>query len=158
MAEVQQGVYPVYENQFKIGIKGKTSEEADMVTPADLETFSVSMDNGVEEWTPMDTEGWIRRLLTAKSITISLSGKRNIGDAGNDYLFGLAFVTGQKAETKFAWNFPSGAKLEFEKAVISVTTPGGGESTAVDALEFDVMSNGKPTFTAPPAPTPPAGS
>ncbi|MEG0377587.1 MAG: hypothetical protein RR614_03825, partial [Eubacterium sp.] len=138
MGAVDSGVYPVYENQFQVGTKGKTSAEADMLTPADLETFSVSMDNGVEEWTPMDTEGWIRRLLTAKSITITLSGKRNIGDAGNDYIFGLAFVTGQKAETKFVWNFPSGAKLEFDKAVISVTTPGGGDSTAVDTLEFDV--------------------
>ncbi|MEG0681696.1 MAG: hypothetical protein RR581_08760, partial [Eubacterium sp.] len=84
MGAVASGVYPVYENQFQVGIKGVASTlPADMVTPADLETFSVSMDNGVEEWTPMDTEGWIRRLLTAKAITITLSGKRNIGDPGN---------------------------------------------------------------------------
>ncbi|MEF9917680.1 MAG: hypothetical protein RR790_00255 [Eubacterium sp.] len=152
MGAVASGVYPVYENQFQVGIKGVASTlPADMVTPADLETFSVSMDNGVEEWTPMDTEGWIRRLLTAKAITITLSGKRNIGDPGNDYIFGLAFATGQKVETKFLWNFPSGAKLEFASAVVSVTTPGGGDSTGVDALEFDVMSNGKPIFTAAPA-------
>ena len=29
----------------------------------------------------------------------------------------------------------------------SVTNPGGGESRNVAGLEFDVMSNGKPTFT-----------
>ena len=38
----------------------------------------------VEEWTPMDTEGWGRRLTTGKMFTISSSGKRNIGDSGND--------------------------------------------------------------------------
>lgn len=155
MSAVSSGVYPVFENIFKIGTKGKASVDEDMVTPAELETFSVSMDNGVEEWTPMDTEGWVRRLLTAKSITITLTGKRNIGDKGNDYVFGLAFVTGQGAETKFEWVFPSGAKLILPSAVISVTTPGGGDSTTVDALEFEVLSNGKPTFT-PATPTTPA--
>ena len=45
-----------------------------------METFTVAIDNGVEEWTPMDTEGWRKRLLTAKSITITLNGKRCIGD------------------------------------------------------------------------------
>ena len=34
---------------------------------------------------------------------------------------------------------------------INVTTPGGGDSTNVDSLEFDLMSDGKPTYT-------PAGS
>ena len=28
-------------------------------------------DGGVEEWNPMDGEGWTKRLVTAKSITIS---------------------------------------------------------------------------------------
>lgn len=28
--------------------------------------------------------------MTAKSITISVSGKRNYGDAGNDYVAGMA--------------------------------------------------------------------
>ena len=37
----------------------------------------------------MDTEGWGRRLTTGKMFTISLSGKRNIGDSGNDYVAAL---------------------------------------------------------------------
>ena len=39
------GVYPCYENQFKI-VPG-TGEG---VTIADCESFSVSFDNGIEEW------------------------------------------------------------------------------------------------------------
>ena len=42
--------------------------------------------------------------------------------------------------------FPSGAKLEFD-CVLSVTNPGGGDSTNVAGLEFEVQSDGKPTFT-----------
>ena len=59
-------VFPVFNNKFKIGIKGLESKESDMVAIADLETFEVSFDNNVEEWSPMDMEGWTRRLATGK--------------------------------------------------------------------------------------------
>lgn len=147
MGSVSAGVYPVYENAFKIGKAGKTSEEANMVTVKDMESFSVSIDGNVEEWNPLDQGGWGRRLMTAKSLTISLSGKRCIGDAGNDYVAGVAFADGLDCTTKVEWTFPSGAKLTFD-AVIDVKTL-GGDSTAVDALEFDLLSDGAPTYTPP---------
>lgn len=146
MAKVTSGVYPVFNNEFKIGTKGKSSEDEDMQTIADLETFSVSLDNNIEEWTPMDQEGWVRRLQTGKGFSISLNGKRNVGDTGNDYVAGLAFKTGQDVETVFEWDMPSGTTVKFD-CVVNITTPGGGDSTNVDALEFEVMSNGKPTVT-----------
>ena len=138
------GVYPVYENQFKIGA---TKESASSI--ADMETFSVSFDNGVEEWKPFDQEGWTRRLLTAKSVTISINGKRNVGDAGNDYIAGLAFVNGRKAEGYLGWTFPDGTLVEFEGCVFNVTNIGAGDSTGVAPLEFEALSNGKPKVTPP---------
>lgn len=138
------GVYPVWENKFKISTAGRGG--AAMVTIADLETFSVSIDGNVEEWSPMDAEGWLRRMVTGKALSISLAGKRNIGDAGNDYVANNAWDTGAGCETSFEWEFPSGAKLTFD-CVLNVTNPGGGESRNVAPLEFEVMSDGKPTFT-----------
>lgn len=134
------GVYPVFENKFKIMV----GEE---FTPiAEMESFSVAIDGQVQEWTPFETEGWIKRLMTGKGLTVSLSGKRCVGDTGNDYVADMSFKTGTDCNGKFQWEFPSGAKLEFD-CVISVTNPGGGDSINVDALEFDVMSSGKPTYT-----------
>jgi predicted secreted protein len=141
------GVYPVFDNIFKLGTKGASSVDEDMKTVADMESFSVSLDNGIEEWNPMDTGGWTRRLTTAKSVSISLSGKRNVGDEGNDYVAGLAWVTGQNANSKFEWTLPSGAKVSFN-CVVNVTSL-GGDSTAVDALEVEIMSDGLVTYTAP---------
>lgn len=146
MPEKKTGVYPVYENQFKIDKTGGTGTEENLVTIADMESFSVAIDGNVEEWKPFDQEGWTRRLATGKSITISISGKRNIGDPGNDYLESLALKTGSEATTTLVWNFPSGAKLTF-KVVVNVTEWGGGESTTVAPLAADLMSDGKPTFT-----------
>lgn len=136
------GVFPVYENQFQIA-----GTDSDMVSIADMETFSVSFDNGVEEWTPFESEGWARRLMTAKSITISVNGKRNVGDAGNDAVAGLAFRNGRDAEKDFQWTFPDGTVVKFTSAVINVKNIGAGDSTNVGPLEFDVMSNGKPEVT-----------
>lgn len=51
MPQTKTGVYPVYENQFKIG---GSKDSASSI--ADMETFSVSFDNGVEEWKPFDQE------------------------------------------------------------------------------------------------------
>lgn len=144
MAVTNTGVYPCYENQFAIGATG---ESAPTSTIANCETFSVSIDNNVEEWTPFEAEGWTSRLMTGKSVTISVTAKRTVGDTGNDMVSDLAFKNGRSAEVNFKWTFPDGTAVVFNGAVISVTALGSGDSTAVAPLEFEVMSNGKPTIT-----------
>lgn len=147
MAGTRTGVYPCYENQFGIGTKGAgRGTPVTYKTIADMESFSVSFDNGVEEWTPFETEGWMRRLMTSKALTITVTGKRNIGDAGNDQVAAMYNKNGRDAEAPFQWTFPDGSKLEMAEAVINVTNIGAGDSTGVGPLEFEVMSNGKPSF------------
>lgn len=140
-----EGVYPVFNNKFKIGTNGRDSTAGEMKTIADMTTFSVSVDGNVEEWTPMTTEGWKRRLVTGKGFSISLSGKRNVGDAGNDYVAGKMFATGKDSESKFEWEMPDGTTVAFD-CIISISS-GGGDSTNVEGLEFEVLSDGKPTVT-----------
>lgn len=139
------GVYPCYENQFQIDTAA--SGTATFKAIADCETFSVSFDNGVEEWTPFESEGWVRRLMTAKGVTISVTGKRNVGDDGNDFVAGLAWKNGRDVEADFKWTFPDGTVVTFADAVINVTNIGAADSTNVAPLEFEVQSNGKPTVT-----------
>ena len=54
-------VFPVLDNEFKVGASKETA-----TVIADMETFTPEFSNGVETWTPMDTEGWQRGLMTAK--------------------------------------------------------------------------------------------
>lgn len=141
------GVFPVHNNVFKIGINGRASvAPGDMVTVKDLENFAPAIDGNTEEWYAMDQAGWVRRAVTGKSLSFSFSGKRHYGDPGNDYIADLAYETGQGVESIFEWVMPSGAKLTMD-CVINVTTPGGGDSTNIDGLEFELLSDGKPTFT-----------
>ncbi len=138
------GVFPCYENQFKVALAGSTSAG---VTIANCEEFRVSFDNGVEEWNAFEQEGWKSRLMTAKSVSISVKGKRTLGDPGNDLIAGLTYTNGRDCEVDFTWLFPDGATVLFKNAVVSVTQNGSGSSNSVAPLEFEVMSNGKPTYT-----------
>lgn len=145
MGVISSGVYPCYENQFQFNTG--TTESPTWATIADCESFDCTFDNGVEEWHPFEHEGWVRRLQTAKSITLSVSGKRHIGDPGNDAIAALAWENGRDVEGDFQWTMPDGSKVVFSGAVISVTNAGSGASTDVAPLEFEIQSNGKPTYT-----------
>ena len=143
---VSSGVFPVFENKFKINTKGRTGGDENFVTIAEMETFSVEMDGKVQEWTPMDAEGWVKRIMTGKGFSLKLSGKRCIGDAGNDYLAQCAWLTGSGCDSVFQWEFPNGDKLKFE-CVVNVSNPGTGDAVDVGGLEVEIMSHGKPQYT-----------
>ena len=48
-------VYPVFNNKFKVGIAGGGTAET---TIANLTNFAPSIEGGVDEWNPMEAEGW----------------------------------------------------------------------------------------------------
>lgn len=144
---VSSGVYPCWKEQFQIQIPGSGSTPT-FVPIADCESFSVSFDNGVEEWTPFSSEGWTRRLMTAKSVTVSVTAKRNVGDDGNDAVAAMALASGADAQATFKWTFADGDSITFTDAVVNVTALGAGDATGVAPLEFEIMSNGKLSFDA----------
>ena len=128
------GTFPVFKNIFKIGLLGRESTlPADMVIIKDLETFSPSIDAQTQEWTPMETEGWVKRMVTGKGLSFAFSGKRNYGDPGNDYVAKLLIATGQDVESIFEWELPSGDKLVMD-CIVNLSQTAGGASTDVDSL------------------------
>lgn len=145
MPKVDKGVFPVYYTEFKIGTAGRESTEEDMKEVKDLTSFSISIDGNIEEWTPMDTDGWVRRLMTGKGFVITLNGKRHVGDPGNDYISNTAFKGGLECSSKLAIVFPNGDTLEFD-CILDVKNPGSGESTDVAELEIEAHSDGKPEY------------
>ena len=136
-------VYPVNNNKFDLGLGNNGS---DWTTIANLTNFAPNIEGGVEEWNAMEHEGWGDAMMTSKKLSFSFQGKRTYGDPGNDYVAGLAWKSGNDVVAPFRWTMPSGATVTFN-AIINVTTPAGGDSTAVDALEFEVKCKGKPNFT-----------
>lgn len=142
------GVNPTNETQFGVCTSGRTSSDTVSTVATtivkDAESLSISIDNGIEEWNPMDQKGWVRRLMTSKSLSVSMGGKRNYGDTGNDYVASLAYKNGQACNSWFSVIFPNLDQLIIP-CVISVTSL-GGDSTSPDALEWEVQSDGEPTY------------
>lgn len=147
MSEPKTGVFPVNELDIKIDISSVSSRSKtpQYSTIADLEKASIAVETGVETWKPLDQGGWQRALATAKAINISFSGKRNYGDAGNDYIASKYLANGQECNSTMQITFPDGSSMTMP-CVIQVTSI-GGDSTNVIPLEFSVMSDGKPTYT-----------
>ena len=141
---VPSGVFPCYENQFKIGAAGTATPSTAV---ADMESYTMTIDNVIQEWRSYGEEGWIRRLMTGKSIKIAVKGKRNIGDAGNNMVAEFFYKNGRNAEANVLWTFPDGSTLLFSNAVINVTNMNTGEAADVGPLEWEMLSNGKPTYT-----------
>lgn len=146
MAKLLSGVAPTHAFEFGVCTTGRPADlkTATYTTVKDAEALNISIDNGVESWNPMDQKGWARNLMTAKSLSIGMGGKRNYGDAGNDYVAGLALKTGQDANSALKITFPDGDVM-YVPCVIQVNSL-GGDSTAVDALDWGVVSDGKPEY------------
>lgn len=151
MATEFKGVFPVNEMDFKIdkssvSSRSESPSDDDYVSIADMESASISVDTGVETWNPLEAKGWQRALATSKSITISMSGKRNIGDPGNDYVASKLLKNGQACNSSYKITFPNGDTLVVP-SVIQVKSVAGADSTNVAPLEVDLVSDGKPTYT-----------
>lgn len=136
------GVTPVNEITFGVNTKGRAGDETTVVK--DAESLAIAIDGNIEEWDSMEAEGWKRRLMTGKSITITMGGKRNYGDPGNDYVAGLFMKKGQACNSILTITFPDGGKL-IMPCIINVTSL-GGNATAVGELQWTALSDGKPTY------------
>lgn len=142
-ATVTVGQYAV--SQCAVKVKTATAPTETMSNIADLEEMTLTIESNTETWYSIADGGWQNALLTAKALSGSFSGKRCLGDAGNDYIEGLRYKIGKDAEADFEIDFPDGSKLEFT-AVVALTDILGA-ATDVAPLSGDLTVKGKPTFT-----------
>lgn len=145
MATVTVGQYAVSECKVKVKTSAASTQTAVYSEIADLEEVSLSLENNTETWYSIKDGGWQNALLTAKALTGSFSGKRTLGDTGNDYLESLRYNIGKSAEADWQIEFPDGSKLEF--TAVTALTDILGAATDVAPLSGDLTGKGKPTFT-----------
>lgn len=139
-------VYPVNANSIKVKAHSD-SATGTYSTIADMESAAINVDTGVETWYGLAEGGWQKALATSKALTVDMAGKRSYGDTGNDLIAGMWNTNGVNALVDVEITLPDGAKLEFT-AVVQVTNIWGGDSTAVGALEFSLICDGEPEYTA----------
>ena len=143
MAAISSGVFPVNNIKFEVNISKTETEE--FVTIADMESASITVDTGVETWFSITDGGWQKALATSKSFSVDMSGKRCIGDAGNDFVSDKWNKNGQDCNADFRITFPNEDTLTFD-GVIQITSMWGGDATNVAGLEFTILCNGEPIY------------
>ena len=143
MATITVGQYSVSNCKVKIKTAAAPTETYSEI--ADLEEMSLTIENNTETWYSINDEGWQNALLTGKALTGSFSGKRTLGDAGNDYVDGLRYKIGKDAEADWEIEFPDGSKLDF--TAVTALPDILGAATHVAPLSGDLTGKGKPTFT-----------
>lgn len=146
MAKITKGVFPVHAGSFEVDTSKDASGTPVWSPVAELEEVTVEVENNTETWSSFAAGGWQSALVTGKSAKISLSGKRCIGDAGNDLIAGKLLLTGQDAYIKGRIVHPDGTTLTWDQLACAVKNNGaGGKATDVGALEAELTANGKPT-------------
>lgn len=138
---ITTGQFPVSSLVIKVETADQTFSPI-----ADLESAGITIETNVETWYSIADNGWQNAMATAKAMTLDFSGKRTVGDAGNDFIAGLAFKNGQDVEKNFEIEFPNGDKLAFT-GVVAINDFLGGDATAVAPLSFTVTCKGKPDYT-----------
>ena len=148
MAKITKGVFPVHAGSFEVDTS-KNAPETPVWSPvAELEEVTVEVENNTETWSSFAAGGWQSALVTGKSAKISLSGKRCIGDAGNDLIASKLLLTGQDAYISARITHPDGSTLTWAQMACAVANAGtGGGATDVGALEATLTGHGKPTLT-----------
>ena len=146
MGKLTCGVFPVQAGSFEVDTSETPHTTPAWSTVAELEEVSLEIDNNTETWSSFAAGGWESALVTGKSAKITLSGKRCIGDAGNDLIASKLLCTGQDAYIKCRVCHPDGSTLIWDKAACGVKNNGaGGKGTDVGALEAEFIGHGKPT-------------
>lgn len=143
MTTITVGQFAVSNCDVKVKTSASPSETYSSI--ADLEEMTLTIENNTETWYSIADDGWQNALLTGKALSGSFSGKRCLGDVGNDYIEGLRYSIGKDAEADFQIDFPDGSKLKFT-AVVALTDI-LGSATNVAPLTGDITGKGKPTFT-----------
>ena len=136
MANITIGQYSVSNCKVKVKTSGASGQAV----------YSLSIESNTETWYSINDGGWQNALLTAKALSGSFSGKRTLGDTGNDYVEGLRYKLAKDAEADWEIDFPDGSKLEF--TAVTALTDILGAATDVAPLSGDITCKGKPTFTA----------
>lgn len=126
---VKTGTFPVHANDFFVN-KG-TKDVPEWVSPAELEEISVSIDNTTQTWNTFKNKGWQSALVTGKAATITIKGKRYIGDEGNDLIASKLLKSGQEAYIGVKIAGADGKSLIWHEAACAVGNDGKG-GQAVD--------------------------
>lgn len=136
---------PNWANQIEIGTAESSGTWSYSKLCKGIESMEFSENEQNQQYFFLCGEGFAHNEVTGSAPELTISGRRIVGDAAQDYIVGKQFALGS--------NRNSSVKITAEGKVITcdctigAITSFGGSTTDVNAFSCVIRFNGKPTVT-----------
>lgn len=115
-----------------------------------IENISEALNEVVQQYFFMDDDGFAKNHVTGMAPTFTLTGRRVIGDAAQDYIFGNKYKLDTDRQSSFQLSWSSGASTTTTitcNCTIANAQEWSGATTDDSAISFEIRFDGKPTVT-----------
>ncbi|MBC1801122.1 phage tail tube protein [Listeria booriae] len=133
--------------QLKISV-GDAGGSTPKTPIGDLETMDISLNANIEQYSTIG-EVFERAVKTGAAMELSLDGKYNDSDPGQNILRETWDKVGAEAEKELEIEYPNGDIFEITGPV-GINDYGGGGANDVASFSTSMNSNGAPKFIAKP--------
>lgn len=140
-------VFPLnHENVYEINTTpDKTGDQATWARiAAGVQNFSWASNEVIDQTQYYDGGGLASTDVTGGQWVASVSGHRVVGDAAQDYIFGLMLKYGDARKTDFRWTRPDGKTITARVTIANIADA-AGDANAKDSISFEIHCNGAPT-------------
>ena len=115
---------------------------------AGIDNISEALNEVVGQYFFMEDNGFATNHVTGLAPTFTLTGRRIVGDAAQDYIFSKKYSLGAERESSFKleWNEGDTGKSLTVDCTICNIQEWSGASTDDSAISFEIRFNGAPTL------------
>lgn len=143
------GLMTMYGLTAKIG----TSKSGDTWTYSDLgdgiENISEGLNEVVQQYFFMDLDGFAKNHVTGLAPTFTVTGRRVIGDAAQDYIFSKKYGLDADRQSSFQLSYPDGTNSHTITCDCTICNiqEWSGATTDDSAISFEIRFDGEPTVS-----------
>lgn len=113
-----------------------------------IDNVTEALNEIVQQYFFLCDDGFARNHVTGMAPTFTLTGRRIVGDAAQDYIFKNKYNLGDKRQTKFKLMYSSGASktttIECPCTICNIQEFSGA-TTDDSAISFEIRFDGKPS-------------
>lgn len=152
------GLMTMYNLTAKIGTK--SSGEAPDVTwtyselAAGIDNIAEALNEVVQQYFFLNDNGFARNHVTGMAPAFTLTGRRVMGDAAQDYIFGKKYALDTDRQSSFQLTYTNGAGSTVTitcDCTICNIQEWSGATTDDSAISFEIRFDGQPESTTAPA-------
>ena len=139
--------------KFEIDTTPNGTSRTWVIVGGGLDDFKKTLNDVVQSFSFLSDGGWGSSEVFGAQLKAAFNGHRITGDAAQDYIFGVGVMYnfGSARKTNFRITDPNGNMITGGCTLANIDDT-GGKATEGAAISFDVLFNGKPTFSAAPGP------